>query len=1201
MKTFTGATSGNRRVNFFPANLGFSLMIALFDSAIVQAAPPSITQINPINTPQAQTAAPQSSAPADVDERNAKLAEKLSQLLNHDAGGTNVLTQLSPRQRKAASNLMQQSGSDLRLRVRTGVGTVRYLKVADAGKKLKRAATKMAPGSDNAKLTAQEFLEENRELLNIAEPSEEFVLVRHLNDKLGHSHLRYQQKYKNIPVWPSDAAVHLDPQGDVELFEGAYIPTPSRIVLDPEVTPEDAQAKARNAVPGAESAEFSEPELVLYALDDKPVRLAWKMDVNLSMSARWLVAVDAIDGSVLTAFNQVMDANIKGSGTDLMGVKRTLNVWNENNTNYMIDTSKKMYDTTSDPPNLDSTKGAIVIMDANHKELDAQGSITLSHVTSNNANAWSLRDAVSASFGLSKTYDYYLSQHQRNSLDGNGGTVFGVVRYAQGLQNAFWNGSFMAFGDAQPYAGAFDVVGHELTHGVTEKTAGLIYQNQSGALNEAISDIFGQSVENFSGVAKNWTMGEALGAPLRDMQNPSSLKILPDAAYTYPAKMSEFYVPESALLSRLKNGDNGGVHINSSIINHAFYYLAEGLTGAIGAKDAEKIFYRALTTHLLSNSQFVDARLACVQSAEEIFGADSTQATMTAKAFDAVEIIEDAGTPTDPNKRPPVNGTDASLFVYFNSGFYFLGRREGNDPKFGVQLSNIPISPKRPVVSGDGSRAVFVSADNDICGVATDGSEAAQCLGFSGSVYSIAMTPDANRWAFVLLNNLGFATNQMLIIDRKAQTQKIYNLVAPVNDGSGSYPIAYADSMDFSSDGRALVYDALTNVTQPGGSVNQLWSIYALDIDNEIYTSLLAPIEGVAIGNPVFAQTTDGVLAFEATNIFTGETAAFAANLVSGAVGVVGQSALCCTLPGFNGDDSAIVYGQFNNFTQPTGFSLIRQAVANDWVTVSGKSTIWLSDGYAGVIYRRGTYTVPEAKVAANPIELAFGNQKGFKSTVSFTNQGSARTALGDVSILPATAKFSIESDSCTGVSLEPTATCSVDVLFAGGSGLLGGTLNAPLPDDNKKLAVTLSGGIKLKVRTGKITFNVATPNKDQFSFSGQLTGAENVSLTAIKSISFVLGGFKQDITGFTKTGGLLKFHSDKAGVADLTINLVSGAFSLSGGKLDLSKLANTPQVGLRLNKTMDCSKPKFNTAQTQSWTFDSTKQTQTTCTKLFK
>jgi len=1200
MKAFTNTTCG---AGIFPLNPVCCLIIGILGGATVQAAPPSITQINPVNTTQAQSASVPSPVPADMDDRNTKLAEKLSQLLSQDAGGTNVLKQLSPKQRKAASRLMQQSGSDLRLRVRTGVGTVRYLKVVDAGKKLKRTAAKLPLEDDGLKQTAQEFLEDNRELLNITEPSEEFVLIQQQNDKLGHTHLRYRQKYKNIPVWPSDATVHLDPEGDVELFEGAYIPTPSRLILDPQITPPKAQAKARNAVPGAESAEVSEPELILYALDDKPVRLAWKMDVKLSMSADWLVAVDAIDGSILTAFNQVMNSNVQGSGIDLHSVKRTLNVWNENNTNYMIDTSKKMYDTTSDPPNLDSTRGAIAIVDAGHKELDNQGSIGISYVTSNNPNAWGLRDTVSASYGLSRTYDYYLSQHQRNSLDDKGGSLLGLVRYGQDYKNAFYSDSlgFMAFGDAEAYAGALDVVGHELTHGVTAKTAGLIYKDQSGALNEAISDIFGQSVENFSGVPKNWTLGESLGAPLRDMQNPSSLKI-GGSEYAYPSKMSEFYGPGSALLDMLQNGDNGGVHVNSSIINHAFYYLAAGLAGAVGNKDAEKIFYRAVTTHLLSNSQFVDARLACVQSAEELFGANSSQAKMTAKAFDAVEIIEDTGTPNDPNQHPPVNGKDASLFVYYNkySGFYFLGRREGNDPDYGVQLSGIPVSPKRPVVSGDGSQAVFVSADNDICSVTTDKSEPAQCLGYSGTVYSVAMTPDTSRWAFVLMNDRGVATNQILIIDLKAKTQKTYNLVGPINDGAGSYPIAYADSMDFSPDGRTLVYDALTNVTQPGGSVNQIWSMYALDIDNEIYTSLLAPIAGVAVGNPVFAQTTDSVLAFEASNEITGETAVFAANLISGNVGFVGQSTYCCTLPNYNGDDSAIVYGQYN-YAQPTGFSLVRQAMANDWVTTSGKPAAWINDGYAGVIYRRGTYTVPKADVVAKPVELAFGNQKGFKSTVNLTNEGSAATTVGDLSVLPATAGFLIDSDSCTGVNLAPTATCSVDVLFAGGAGLLSGSLKVPLPDENKNLTVALSGGLNIKVLTGKITFNVATPNKDQFNFSGRLTGAENVPLTAIKSIGFVLGAFKQNITTFTKTGGHLKFHSDKAGVADLDINLVSGTFSVSGGNVNLSKLANTPPVSLQLNKTTACGKPKFNTAQTKLWTFDSAKQTQTTCTALVK
>src|SRR5262249_6943946 len=158
----------------------------------------------------------------------------------------------------------------------------------------------------------------------------------------------------------------------------------------------------------------------------------------------------------------------------------------------------------------------------------------------------------------------------------------------------------------------------------------------------------------------------------------------------------------------------GGVHGNSCILNHAYYLLAEGLPGAIGIGDAEKIFYRALTTHLVRNSQFVDVRLACVLSAEELFGADSPQVAKTEEAFDAVEIFEGPATPPPP-VFAGIDGPDATIYLYFDGDEddYFLGRRETalGDPDDGISLSGAGVKRERPSVSGDGSLAVFVSAD----------------------------------------------------------------------------------------------------------------------------------------------------------------------------------------------------------------------------------------------------------------------------------------------------------------------------------------------------------------------------------------------------------------------------------------------------------------------------------------------------------
>ncbi|NJL59420.1 MAG: M4 family metallopeptidase [Desulfobacteraceae bacterium] len=178
----------------------------------------------------------------------------------------------------------------------------------------------------------------------------------------------------------------------------------------------------------------------------------------------------------------------------------------------------------------------------------------------------------------------------------------------------------MYFGDGQPFAGALDVVAHELTHGITSYTANLVYQDQSGALNEAFSDIFGEAVEARTTGKADWKMGTNLSDTIRLISNPSSLEIISGSGRYYPSKMSRFYARGDSLLSKLENQDYGGVHINTTIVSHAFYLLAEGMSGAIGIQDAENFNFGALTYHLVSNSQFIDARLACITSAEELFG-----------------------------------------------------------------------------------------------------------------------------------------------------------------------------------------------------------------------------------------------------------------------------------------------------------------------------------------------------------------------------------------------------------------------------------------------------------------------------------------------------------------------------------------------------------------------------------------------------
>ena len=277
--------------------------------------------------------------------------------------------------------------------------------------------------------------------------------------------------------------------------------------------------------------------------------------------------------------------------------------------------------------------------------------------------------------------------------------------------------------------------------------------------------------------------------------------------------------------------DNGGVHLNMTIVAHAFYLLAEGLEGAIGIRDAERIFYRALAYHLVANSQLIDGRLACIASAEELFGEGSKQALKTAEAFDAVEIFEDNSTP-EPQPFPAVSGPDSLLFAYYDweIGGAFLGRLEEGDPEIGMGISCYTIAPSRPSVKGDGTFAVYLNSFKDLCAVDIHPNQCETCLGYPGLVNSVAISPDGNLAAFVFLDEYGVPTNSINVINFDEGTARTYELVPPpVIDGDFSIgTILYADAMDFTADGRYIIYDALNVIDLSDGSRIGAWSIINL-------------------------------------------------------------------------------------------------------------------------------------------------------------------------------------------------------------------------------------------------------------------------------------------------------------------------------------------------------------------------------------
>lgn len=250
---------------------------------------------------------------------------------------------------------------------------------------------------------------------------------------------------------------------------------------------------------------------------------------------------------------------------------------------------------------------------------------------------------VNAHWATEATYDYYLLEHGRNSVDDAGFPLISYVHYDDGFFNAFWDGTRMTYGDGNgnltPLT-TIDITAHEITHGVTEFTASLIYANESGALNESFSDIFGNTIEIYKeGADASWLIGEDIGA-IRSMEDPGSFGD-PD---TY---LGNRWVPSTTTPDN--SNDNGGVHQNSGVQNYWFYLLTEGGSGTndngkaysvtgIGIEDASQIAYRNLTVYLRPNSGFFDARLGSINAAVDLFGSDSPQVQSVIDAWFAVGV-----------------------------------------------------------------------------------------------------------------------------------------------------------------------------------------------------------------------------------------------------------------------------------------------------------------------------------------------------------------------------------------------------------------------------------------------------------------------------------------------------------------------------------------------------------------------------------
>ncbi|PJA08962.1 MAG: hypothetical protein COX70_02590 [Flavobacteriales bacterium CG_4_10_14_0_2_um_filter_32_8] len=467
-------------------------------------------------------------------------------------------------------------------------------------------------------------------------------LLKKETDKLGFTHYRYQQTVNNVPVELSTIIAHVK-NGLIESVNGEFFSDVNNPV-NPSLSETGALAKALQSI-GATQYKWEIPtqeNLLKWELDDanatyypkgdlvlintngdikKELILAYKFNIYAEKPlSRREIYVNATTGAIVWEQNKIHEIDALGTATTLYSGTKPITCDNQGGGNFRLQETGR----------------------GNGIRTFTSGNTTgypNTNITNTSAT-WVMTEAgLDAHWGAEMTYDYYLNQHGRNSIDNSGFQLDSWVHYDNNYGNAFWDGTRMTYGDGSgnstPFT-AIDITGHEITHGLTENTANLVYSAESGALNESFSDIFGISIDfiNRPGIA-DWLLGDDLGFIIRNMENPNSQGD-PDTYF-------------GTNWASLSGGDNGGVHTNSGVQNFWFVLLVDGGVGtndngdaytvnSLGLTVAGQVAFRNLTVYLTSASEYADSRFFSIQAAVDLFGGCTTQVQEVTNAWYAVGV-----------------------------------------------------------------------------------------------------------------------------------------------------------------------------------------------------------------------------------------------------------------------------------------------------------------------------------------------------------------------------------------------------------------------------------------------------------------------------------------------------------------------------------------------------------------------------------
>jgi len=547
--------------------------------------------------------------------------------------------------------------------------------------------TKLRP--DN--MSVVNFLQKKRAAFNLNESSD-FKVLNTFSDDIGFNHSKVQQMYKGVPVHGAEMIIHYEIDGTINTINGEFVPN-----LKIDVTPvlsEDAAVRAAINSTSAEKFRWEieaqekaikeiynddsktwKPKAELFVAPvngdffGKEFRLAYKVmvPVELPVPANWIYFIDAKTGEVIDKHDQLYKANSTGSGNTLYNGTVSINTNSYGNIYQLKDNVRNIVTYSSNNANM-----------------------LPGNILTDNDNNWNdsyvQRQGVSAHWGAAAFHTYLSTKLKRNSINGSGMQIRTTVGCHTGSHmpnNAFWNGAQAVFGtgDGNRFGPLveIDIVAHEFGHGVTQHTSNLAYRAESGALNEAFSDMIGTAVEFSVSNYAGWELGKKSYTPsnnndaLRYMQNPN-LSSDPD---TYKGN----HWKSTANPSRYN--DWGGVHSNNGVGNFQFYLLSAGGNGTndkgtnysvkgIGINKAMKIWYRANTTYFTQNTTFAQARTATLSAAKDLYGQNSNEYKQVANAWTAVGVGSGGGNPNPGNfitqeSEPNSTASSADGPVGFNT------------------------------------------------------------------------------------------------------------------------------------------------------------------------------------------------------------------------------------------------------------------------------------------------------------------------------------------------------------------------------------------------------------------------------------------------------------------------------------------------------------------------------------------------------